>query len=903
MVSINVNGRKVDVPEGTTLLQAAEGLGLRIPTLCHHPAVADSGNCRICLVEEEGTGKLVTACDTQVEDGMAVRLDTSKVLDARRAILKLIFSGHPLHCEVCESNNSCELKKLAVETGISGIELPFIQGFRPIVDANPFYLRDLSKCISCGLCVRACQQVQGVGTYEFQGAGRDVRPATSMDASVDESVCEYCGLCASLCPVGALIPKPPMHQGVEEESIITTCPYCGVGCLMELLVRDNKIIGVRAGVPGSVNAYSLCVKGRFGLDFVDHPDRLTKPLIRREGELVETTWEEALDEVASRLKAIKQESEPDAMAFLSSAKATNEENYLLQKFARAVIGTNNVDHCARLCHAPTVAGLAAAFGSGAMTNSISDIEEAEVILLTGTNTTENHPVIGERVKQATLSGRTKLVVVDPRELDLSYYAVISLQQNPGTDVAWINGMAKVILDEELYDKEFIEERTEGFEEWRQSLHEYTPERVEEITGIPARDLARAARLYGKAKRAAIIYAMGITQHITGTDNVSSLANLALLTGNLGREGTGVNPLRGQNNVQGACDLGALPNVFTGYQKVSDEGANKKFSEAWKGELPSEPGLSVVEIMQAAQEGTVRALYIMGENPMVTDPDVGHVKEALESLDLLVVQDIFLTETAALADVVFPGVCFAEKEGTYTNTERRVQRVRKAVDPPGEAKQDLEIIAELSKRLGYTMPATTAEEIMEEIASLTPSYGGISYRRLKEEGLQWPCPDAEHPGTPVLHVGSFPRGKGKFTPVEYIPPDELPDDEYPYILSTGRLLYHWHSGSMTRRSHSLAEKVDRGWVGVNPKDARSLKLKEGDPVRVTSRRGSLVSHAHISPEFQPGLVFATFHFSEETANILTNPALDPKSKIPDLKVCAVKLEKVKGGEGVEAAATA
>jgi len=902
-VGITVNGRKVDVPEGTTLLQAAEGLGLRIPTLCHHPAVDGGGGCRVCLVEEEGSGRLVTACNTLVEEGMAVRLDTSKVLEARRAVLQLIFSGHPLHCEVCESNNSCELKKLAVEAGISGIELPLIQGFRPVVDANPFYLRDLSKCISCGLCVRACQQVQGAGTYECQGCGRDARPAVSMDGSVDQSVCEYCGLCASLCPVGALIEKPPLHQGVEDKAVATTCPYCGVGCLMELLVRENRIIGVRADVPGSVNGYSLCVKGRYGLDFVDHPDRLSRPLIRREGELVESTWEEALDEAASRLKAIKEESGPDAVAFLSSAKATNEENYLLQKFARAVIGTNNVDHCARLCHAPTVAGLAAAFGSGAMTNSISDIQEAEVILLTGSNTTENHPVIGQKVKQAVLSGVTKLVIVDPRKLALSRYAVLSLQPRPGTDVAWINGMARVILDEGLYDKEFIEERTEGFEEWKRSLDEYTPERVEEISGIPARGLLRAARLYGKAGRAAILYAMGITQHITGTDNVAALANLALLTGNLGKEGAGVNPLRGQNNVQGACDLGALPNVFTGYQKVDDGGANRKFSEAWKRELPSEPGLSVVEMMRAAQEGTVRALYVMGENPMVTDPDVGHVKEALEALDLLVVQDIFLTETAALADVVLPGVCFAEKEGTFTNTERRVQRVRRAVDPPGEARQDLEIIADLSRRLGYTMPATEPEEIMEEIASLTPSYGGISYRRLEEGGLQWPCPDADHPGTPVLHVGVFPRGKGRFAPVGYIPPDELPDHEYPYILSTGRLLYHWHSGSMTRRSKGLTEKVKRGWVGISPRDARDLKLKEGDPVRVTSRRGSLVSLAHILDSLQPGMVFATFHFSEETANVLTNPALDPKSKIPDLKVCAVKLEKAEGGEGVDATATA
>ena len=538
-----------------------------------------------------------------------------------------------------------------------------------------------------------------------------------------------------------------------------------------------------------------------------------------------------------------------------------------------------------------------------MTNSISDIEKADIILLTGTNTTANHPVIGERIKQAVLSGRTKLVIVDPSGLPLSRFAVLHLKPRPGTDVAWINGMARAILDLELQDGDFIANRTEGFEDLRLALEEYTPERVEEITGIPARDLVRAARLYGKAKRAAILYAMGITQHITGTDNVTALANLALLTGNLGKEGAGVNPLRGQNNVQGACDMGALPNVFTGYQKVDDAQANQKFSQAWGREPSNTPGLSVVEMMWAAQRGEVRALYILGENPMVTDPDVGHVEEALASLDLLVVQDIFLTETAALADVVFPGVCFAEKDGTFTNTERRVQRVRKAVEPPGEAKQDLDVIAELARRMDYSMSATDPEEIFEEITSLTPSYGGINYGRITEVGLQWPCPDAEHPGTPVLHEGSFPRGKGKFSAVEYMPPDELPDDDYPFLLSTGRLLYHFHSGSMTRRSRSLDEKVDRGWVGINAKDARGMKLKEGNAVRVTSRRGTLLSHVHISPQLQPGNVFATFHFSEETANLLTNPALDPKSKIPDLKVCAVKLEKAKGGEEGETAATA
>ncbi len=530
-----------------------------------------------------------------------------------------------------------------------------------------------------------------------------------------------------------------------------------------------------------------------------------------------------------------------------------------------------------------------------MTNSISDIAEAEVILLTGTNTTENHPVIAERIKQAALSGRTKLLIIDPRELGLSRFAAIHLRPRPGTDVAWISGMAAVILNEGLHDREFIAERCEGFQEFEQSLAEYTPEKVEAITGISAAELVEAARLYGGAGRAAIFYAMGITQHVNGTGNVMALANLALLCGNLGKRGAGINPLRGQNNVQGACDMGALPEFFPAYQRVDDPNANEKFSAAWGVELPSHPGISIVEIMEAARKGDIRALYIMGENPMVTDPDVRHVGEALSSVDFLVVQDIFLTETAALADVVLPGACFAEKEGTFTNTERRVQLVRKAVEPPGEAREDHLIIAELAERLGSPVPHKKPDEIMEEIASLAPSYGGIRHNRLERGGLQWPCPDIDHPGTPLLHVESFPKGRASFNPVEYVASNELPDDEYPFVLSTGRILYHYHSGSMTRRSHNLEEKVGAGRVNINPEDAGRLGLREGDGVRLTSRRGYLTSHAHISSRQQAGSVFATFHFSEETANLLTNPALDPASKIPDLKVCAIRVERWDRGE--------
>ena len=894
MVGLSIDGRHVEVSEDSSVLQAAAAAGIEVPTLCHHPAVGASGSCRICLVEEEKSGRLLTACDNRVREGMSVLTASERVRDARRTALELIFSAHPLHCEVCESNNRCRLKKLAVEAGITGRELPFEQGLRPIVDANPFYLRDLSKCISCGLCVRACLGVQGAGTYEFQGSGSRARPAAVMDRQVENSACEFCGLCVSMCPVGALMEKPALHLGPEDGTVRTICPYCGVGCSLSLRIREGRIIGADAGIPGSVNGYSLCVKGRFGLDFVHHPERLTKPLARKDGELVEVSWEEALDTVAARLAAVKEESGPEAIAFLSSAKATNEENYLLQKFARAVIGTNNIDHCARLCHSPTVVGLASALGSGAMTNSIGDLDRAEVVLLTGSNVTVNHPVIGEVLKRAVLSGRTRLIVVDPREVDIARYAEIYLRPLPGTDVAWINGMARVIVEEGLYDEGFVRRRTEGFDELREGLAAYDGRTVEEITGIPFRDLAAAARLYAGANRAAIVYAMGITQHVSGTDNVMALANLALLTGNLGKEGAGVNPLRGQNNVQGACDMGALPNVFTGYQPVDDPEARERFRRAWKSELPSRPGLTVVEMVEAAGRGEIRAMYVLGENPMVTDPDTGHVKDALRNLDLLVVQDIFLTETAALADVVLPGACFAEKEGTFTNTERRVQRVRKALDPPGEAREDREIIAALSQRMGYVMPRVGAAELMEEIASLTPSYGGISFARLEEGGVQWPCPDASHPGTPVLHVETFPRGRGRLTPLGFVPPDERPDVDYPFLLTTGRIPFHFHSGSMTRRSGSLLEKEGRGWVAVNERDAEELGLAEGEVVRLVSRRGTLVSRVRISSQLQRKNVFATFHFGEEGANLLTNPALDPKSKMADLKVCAVRLERVEGG---------
>jgi len=677
------------------------------------------------------------------------------------------------------------------------------------------------------------------------------------------------------------------------KAVLTTCAFCGCGCRYYLLVRGEKVVGVSPAPGDPVSEGRLCVKGWNSFQFINHPERLKRPLVRDGGGFREASWDEALELVAERLSGIKERHGPDSLAFLSSAKCTNEENYLMMKLARAVFSTNNVDHCARLCHASTVVGLASTFGSGAMTNSISEIEDSDCILVTGSNTTEQHPLVAARVLRALKRG-ARLIVVDPRRIQLSKLATLHLRQRPGTDVAWLNGMMYVILDEGLEKRDFIEERTEGFEELEKVVSDYSPGEVERITGIPARDLVEAARLYGRAERASIIYSMGITQHTTGVDNVRSCANLAMLTGNVGRYATGVNPLRGQNNVQGACDVGALPDVLSGYQKVSDPEVRDKFERAWGVKLPQDPGLTVVEMIESALRGEVRAMYIMGENPMLSDPDVGQVERGLGNLEFLVVQDIFLSETARLADVVLPAASFAEKDGTFTNTERRVMRIRKALDPPGRAKADWEILCDLARKLGADWDYGSPSEIFDEIASLTPIYHGISYRRLEGWGIQWPCPSEDHPGTPYLHKGKFARGKGKFIPARYRPPDELPSEEYPFVLTTGRVYFHWHTGTMTRRISVLDREVPRAFVEVNPEDAGRLGIRDGARVKVSSRRGEVEVEAKVTDVVPEGVVFMPFHFLEAAANRLTNPALDPEAMIPEYKVCAVRIERSEGG---------
>ncbi len=704
---------------------------------------------------------------------------------------------------------------------------------------------------------------------------------------LQEAGCQFCGACVDSCPTGALVEWSVYQAGAPDRVVTTICPYCGVGCQLKLEIKNEQIIRVVPDSEGPANRGQACVKGKFGIaEFVHHPERLTTPLVRRNGELTEATWDEALDLVASKLANYN----GGEVAVVSSAKCTNEDNYVIQKFARVVLGTNNVDHCARLCHSPTVAGLVQSFGSGAMTNSINEIGDAACILAIGTNTTSAHPVIGLQIKKAVRKG-AKLIVANPRQIDLVRIADLWLQHMPGTDVALLMGMMRVIVDEGLLDLSFIEERCENFDAFKESLKSFDLDTVEGITGVPKDKIVEAARIYATNKPSSILYAMGITQHSHGTDNVMATANLAMLTGNIGKPSTGVNPLRGQNNVQGACDLGALPNVYTGYQAVANPAIREKFEAAWGCSLNPSPGLTLTEIFQAAYQRRIKALYLVGENPALSEPCARHAQESLMELEFLVVQDIFLSETAQLADVVLPAASFAEKDGTFTNTERRIQRVRKAIEPVGDSRPDWWITCQIAQRMGSQgFDFEHPSQIMDEIDSLTPIYGGISYRRLDSGDLRWPCPTQEHPGTPILHTQQFTRGKGRFIPLEYKPPMELPDSEYPLILTTERSLYHYHTGTLTRKVKGLNILLSEALVEINPKDASALGIADGEMVKVISRRGEVVAKAKVTEVSPAGVVTMNFHFAESPTNMITNPALDPVAKIPELKVCAVRIER-------------
>ncbi|OIP03996.1 MAG: formate dehydrogenase subunit alpha [Bacteroidetes bacterium CG2_30_32_10] len=898
-VNITIDGKVYETISGKTVLDVARENNIYIPTLCYHPRTGKAGKCRACLVEVEGLKTLKESCALPVNDGMVVKTNTSIITEVRKMIVELHLSNCKHNCYACESNGNCELQDMAYHCGIEEPHFPVETKSIPIDDSSQGILRDANKCIQCGRCIRACNNNVMNEVLDFGWRSGNMKVICDDDLPMGDSSCVQCGECVQVCPVGALTFKTAKGKGRfwEFEKKKTICTYCGVGCSIDMYIKDNKWVyslGTEENWENQTNKGSLCVKGRFGFDFLNREDRLKTPLIKKNGKLEEATWEEALNLVASKFSDIKAKHGASSLGFFSSARVSNEENFAMMRFARGVIGTNNIDHCARLCHSSTVAGLATTLGSGAMTNSLQEAEKSDVILLTGTNTTWNHAVFGGMIKKAVKQKGVKLIVFDPRITDLAKCADIHIRQKLGSDVAYLMGMQHIIIKNNWHKKEFIEEKCEGWDEYLKSLEFFTPAKVEELSGITQQQLYDAAKMYATSGKGAIYYAMGITQSSHGVDNVKACSNLAMITGNFGLEGTGVNPLRGQNNVQGACDMGALPNVFSGYQPIVSEDNRKKFAQAWGvkfEDMDDKVGQTVTDMVNNA--GTsIKGVYIMGENPMMSDPNLHHAEEQFHKLDFIVVQDIFLTETAQIADVVLPACAFAEKTGTFSNTERRVQISRKALNPPEGAKQDYEIIAEIAKRMGCNDFPQTPEALSAEIRQLTPSYKGITFERLDNScGLRWPCPTEEHPGTPILHIGKFARGKGLLVPIEYKAPKELTDNDYPILLTTGRILQHYHTGSMTRRSVVLNGIKPRAEVEISIEDAEKMKIKDGEKVRITTKRGSIEIHAQVTKRVSEGIIFIPFHFAEAAANILTNDALDPIARIPEYKICAAKIEKI------------
>ncbi len=891
MIRLTIDGRQIEVAPGTTILEACEQIGIEIPTLCYMKELRPEGSCRMCLVEVKGARNLQTACTRTCDPDIEVTTMNDRVYKARRYMLDLTLSNHTGDCFSCPANGKCKLSQYSMDYGIEKTQFEGAHTGGTIDDTNEFYIFDPNKCILCRRCVRTCNNLQANSTIGIIERGFNSVVGLPFHGLLKNSNCVSCGNCVSVCPTGALSPKgAKAYREWEISRTRTTCSYCGVGCQMDLLTKKDKVVGVEPAY-GPANHGLLCVKGKFAYHFVNHPARLTKPLIKKDGVFVEATWDEALELIVRKGKEALETFGPDAIGGLSSARVTNEDNYVFQKMMRTVFKTNNVDHCARLCHASTVAGLAISLGSGAMTNSIAEVIDADAVFVIGSNTTETHPVIGSFIRQARKNG-AKIIVAEPREITLAKEADVFLQIKPGTNVALLNGMMNVIIEEGLADNNYIEARTENFEELKALIKEYIPEKVAEICGIDVDELREAARIYAKAEKCPLFYSMGVTQHSSGTNGVMSIANLALLCGKIGKEGSGVDPLRGQNNVQGSCDMGCLPGDYTGYQKTANEAARAKFSKAWGVEVPRNIGMTVTEMIPAAAEGKLHYLYIMGENPMISDPDIHHVEKALNTIDFLVVQDIFLTETAAFADVVLPATTFAEKDGTFTNTERRVQRVRKAIPAMGEAREDWAILSDIMSRMGYDNSFTSPKEIMDEIAELTPSYGGMHYERLEGDGLQWPCPNDEHPGTPILHTVAFTRGeRAVFKPAPYEPAKEQTDEEYPFIFTTGRILYHYHTRTMTGKTEGLNNISGHSYVEINCNDAERLGIADGDQVKVRSRRGEITVEAKVVDSVEPGVLFMPFHFADGPANMLTNPVYDPIAKIPELKVCAVDILKV------------
>ncbi len=901
-VSFTLDGQTIVSDGNETIIQAADRHGIEIPRLCYKDGYRPDGNCRVCVVEVEGERVLAPSCCRRPYEGMKIASNSPRARRAQSVVAELLLSDMPGQGASPYERES-ELDRWAGRLGVGKPRFP--QRPEPAPDlSHPAMSVNLDACIQCGRCVRACREEQVNDVIGFAWRGDHSKIVFDLDDPMGTSSCVACGECVQACPTGALAPANGVALLEPQKQVDSACPYCGVGCLLTYNVSDNTILYVE-GRDGPSNASRLCVKGRFGFDYVHSPKRLTVPLIRKPGalktpELVdpddiaslfrEATWDEALDLAASKLRAIRDARGPNALAGFGSAKGSNEEAYLFQKLVRTGFGTNNVDHCTRLCHASSVAALLEDIGSAAVSNQVADVALAEVAIVIGSNPTVNHPVAATFMKNAAKAG-TKLILMDPRRSELARHATYFLQFRPDTDVALLNAIMHVVIDEGLADEAFIRARTENYEALARTVAAYPPEKVAPVCGIPAATIREVARLYATSKGSMIFWGMGVSQHIHGTDNARCLISLALLTGQIGKPGSGLHPLRGQNNVQGASDVGLIPMVFPDYQRVDNEGVRRKFEALWGAKLDPTPGLTVTEITEAAYAGTIRGMYVMGENPAMSDPNVEHARVALSKLEHLVVQEIFFTETAGFADVILPASAFPEKTGTFTNTDRRVQLGRQALDPPGQVRQDLWILQEIARRFGLAWNYAGPAEVFAEIRQATPSMAGITWERLEREGsCTYPLEREGDPGTPTIFTETFPRAGGRalFVPAEFTHADELPDTEYPFVFTTGRQLEHWHTGAMTRRASVLDALEPDPVVSIHPDDLVPIGVAPGDPILLQSRRGQLTAYARADRGMARGTIFMPFAYNEAAANLLTNDAIDPFGKIPEFKFCAVKL---------------
>jgi formate dehydrogenase major subunit len=915
-VTLEIDGATVTVPKGTSLMRAAVDAGVQVPKLCATDSLEPFGSCRLCLVEVEGRRGYPASCTTPAEAGMKVRTQSPKLQELRKGVMELYISDHPLDCLTCAANGDCELQDMAGVTGLREVRYGVGDQFGGAHhlhskkdESNPYFTYDPSKCIVCNRCVRACEETQGTFALTISGRGFESRVSAGQDEAFMDSECVSCGACVQACPTATLQEKSVIWLGQAEHSAITTCAYCGVGCGFKAEMKGNEVVRMVPWKDGKANEGHSCVKGRFAWGYATHKDRITTPMIRKKitDPWQVVSWDEAIGHAASEFKRIQAKHGRDAVGGIVSSRCTNEEGYLVQKLVRAAFGNNNVDTCARVCHSPTGYGLKQTLGESAGTQTFKSVEQSDVIMVIGANPTDGHPVFASRMKKRLREG-ARLIVVDPRRIDLVKSPHVKadhhLQLRPGTNVALITAMAHVIVTEGLLDDAFIAERCEdkAFRDWREFVarEAHSPEATEAITGVPAAEVRAASRLYaigtpqhqamGRRPNAAIYYGLGVTEHSQGSTMVMGIANLAMATGNVGREGVGVNPLRGQNNVQGSCDIGSFPHELPGYRHVSDSTTRSLFEEAWGVALQAEPGLRIPNMFDAAVAGSFMGLYCEGEDIVQSDPDTQHVAKALAAMECIVVQDLFLNETAKYAHVFLPGSSFLEKDGTFTNAERRISRVRKLM-PPKAGLADWEVTVKLSNALGYPMHYTHPEQIMAEIAALTPTFQGVSYQKLDALGsVQWPCNDEAPEGTPTMHIDAFVRGKGKFIITQYVASDEKVTRKFPLVLTTGRILSQYNVGAQTRRTdNNQWHSEDR--LELHPHDAEERGIKDGDWVGIESRAGQTVLRATVSERMQPGVVYTTFHFPESGANVITTDSSDWATNCPEYKVTAVQVMPV------------